>query len=562
MSGIADIVDESSFQGEVDQAKTLLQSGCPKPALEIGLRLQLEWPDNPESWRVLGSARADLDQDLEGIAAFEKVVELDPSDINAHLILGLLNERRGNVAGAISWFSKLLKLDPHHTIAVQQFGHFIDRIQKLGPLTKDIRKALHQLAIVYQKLLDADDIITTSTHYFQLFAVYFLLDDISSAKMTIESAMKLDYDRNLALQNYGTLLRALGADSEAESCYRDAIALDQSRGEYFYALAELILKKLDFKNGLRLYESRWDDRGFNNPRLKTERPIWTGTSANHLLIWPEQGIGDAIMMMGLLPLAAEKCRNITVLCDQRLIKLFERSAPKNVNFESASAFLEAGGKLDIRAFDEHIPLMSLPLALDFNQELLMRGRKQKVLKAAKKQSVYEEIVEKNLHHQKMIGISWRTLSQATTNRFRNIDIVDLVAPLVGAESVIVSLQYGDVSAELERVKAELDIDIITLNSLDTSYDIDGLAYLISLCRHVVTIDNSTVHLAGSLGVSTHLLVPLFSDWRWGLRDSQLSYWYDSVKLHWQDEASNWSDPMMAVSKELMEAELCKKVHSK
>ena len=540
MSGIPETVRELVIHDEVDRAKTLLQSGRPEAALEIGLRLQQECPDNPESWRVLGSARADLDQDLEGIAAFEKVVELDPNDLNAHLILGILNERKGNVADAISWFSKLLRLDPHHATGIKQLGDCINRIQKQGVITKSLRKALREFAVVYQNILDTRDITTTSTHHFQLFAIYFLLDDMSRAKTVIESALTLDYDRHLSLQNYGTLLRALGADSEAESCFREAIALDQSRGDYFYALAELILKKLDFKNGFRLYESRWDDHGFNNPKLKTERPIWNGNSANHLLIWPEQGIGDAIMMMRLLPLAAEKCRNITVLCDQRLIKLFEPLAPENVNFESANVFLKAEGKLDIRAFDEHIPLMSLPLALEFDQELL-RSRKQEVLKATKKQSVCAELVEKNLVGRNLIGISWRTKSQATTNKFRNIDIVELVAPLADTGSVLVSLQYGDVNAEVKRVKAELGVDIITLDSLDTSSDIDGLAYLISLCRHVVTIDNFTVHLAGSLGVSTHLLVPLFSDWRWGPQGSRHSYWYDSVQLQWQGEANNWSD---------------------
>jgi ADP-heptose:LPS heptosyltransferase len=152
----------------------------------------------------------------------------------------------------------------------------------------------------------------------------------------------------------------------------------------------------------------------------------------------------------------------------------------------------------------------------------------------------------------MVGISWRTDSQAATNKFRNIDIVELVAPLVDTGSFLVSLQYGDVSEDLERVKAALGVDIITLDSLDTSNDIEGLAYLISLCRHVVTIDNATVHLAGSLEVPTHLLVPLFSDWRWGLRGSQHSYWYDSVRLHWQCEANNWSDTIMRLTKDLME----------
>ena len=60
------------------------------------------------------------------------------------------------------------------------------------------------------------------------------------------------------------------------------------------------------------------------------------------------------------------------------------------------------------------------------------------------------------------------------------------------------LQYGDTSAERAAVERETGIRIERLD-VDNTNDIDGLAALISACDLAVTVDNTTVHLAGALG---------------------------------------------------------------
>ena len=57
------------------------------------------------------------------------------------------------------------------------------------------------------------------------------------------------------------------------------------------------------------------------------------------------------------------------------------------------------------------------------------------------------------------------------------------------------LQYGDTSAERAAVERETGIRIERLD-VDNTNDIDGLAALISACDLAVTVDNTTVHLAG------------------------------------------------------------------
>ena len=68
-------------------------------------------------------------------------------------------------------------------------------------------------------------------------------------------------------------------------------------------------------------------------------------------------------------------------------------------------------------------------------------------------------------------------------------------------------------------------------------------------RDRVSIDNFTVHLAGSLGVNTKILLPFTMDARWGLED-QKSYLYNSVKLYRQTELGNWENVLKELKNDL------------
>jgi ADP-heptose:LPS heptosyltransferase len=55
---------------------------------------------------------------------------------------------------------------------------------------------------------------------------------------------------------------------------------------------------------------------------------------------------------------------------------------------------------------------------------------------------------------------------------------------------------------------------------------------------VVTIDNSTAHMAAALGVPTWILLPFAPDWRWLLARED-SPWYPAMRLFRQSEPGQW-----------------------
>ena len=55
---------------------------------------------------------------------------------------------------------------------------------------------------------------------------------------------------------------------------------------------------------------------------------------------------------------------------------------------------------------------------------------------------------------------------------------------------------------------------------------------------VVTIDNSTAHMAAALGVQTWTMLPFAPDWRW-LLEREDSPWYPTMRLFRQREPGQW-----------------------
>lgn len=60
------------------------------------------------------------------------------------------------------------------------------------------------------------------------------------------------------------------------------------------------------------------------------------------------------------------------------------------------------------------------------------------------------------------------------------------------------------------------------------------------CKLVVTVDTAIAHLAGSLGIPTLILLPLRSDWKWGLPPATTTDFYGrNVKLFRNTHPTDW-----------------------
>jgi hypothetical protein len=118
----------------------------------------------------------------------------------------------------------------------------------------------------------------------------------------------------------------------------------------------------------------------------------------------------------------------------------------------------------------------------------------------------------------------------------------------------VDLQYGDTSAERAALKQKTGIDIVHLDDIDLTKDIEGLAALIDACDVIVTISNTTAHIAGALGKEVWLMLPLNAArfWYWQA-DREDSLWYPHMHIVRQHSAGEWGGVIAQVGKALTAA---------
>ena len=289
-----------------------------------------------------------------------------------------------------------------------------------------------------------------------------------------------------------------------------------------------------FAEGWDLLEYRWvASHAADNPnyskRLITSRPAFTGEESHgRIFIWSEQGIGDEIMFCSTLADFLRKYPLRVILqVDERLAPLIERSFPK-------VQVVRRGTILDEDLYDCHLPFGSLPRLLRRSEGSFESGRSPFLKASPDRVRLFRDRLSAG--GRPIVGLSWWSSNGA----LRCIPLRDLITSLDGTNVTLVNLQYGNHSKEIEDVSQALSRQVFDFDEVDCLEDMEGLAALLECCDLVVSVANTTVHLAGALGRPTIALLPYFPGWRW-LNNGNRCLWYDSVCLLRQDVLGDWGN---------------------
>ena len=526
-------------------------------AMEACGRVVRMQPQNAKAHHTMGKILQDLGKPEEATKAYMKAIEIKPDYAEAISSLGsiLLSQKKLNEA--ISAFEKVAALslnDPYPYIYVSEClrlqGNYEDamaacaRALQIEPESADTFNAIGNIWKKQYKLENAQNAFEKAIEIQPDFVgAYINLSDCLRLQSKLEAAINvcdkaLEIDRLLpdAHTCMGTILQQLGKINEAIQAYMKAIEIKPDHAKAHTNLSTCYLMQNDFVKAFEHTEWRWLAQQDNiGSQFKSNKPSWTGEQHEKVFVWKEQGIGDELMLSSMFVDLIKKSENIVIECDSRLIPLYERSFPKNIQFINDRNQISEGD------YDSQIAIGSLPKYLrhelnDFKSVasgwLSADGEKVNVLR--------EKLRSESAG--KIIGISWLTMAALEKAQYRNVSLPKLAEYLTQIPGKYVSLQYGDVAEEVDRVSYQTGINISRIEEIDNFRDIDGLAALISACDLVISIDNLTVHLAGSLGVDTRVILPKVADARWGT-STRASYWYDSVTLYRQEDLGDWCSPL-------------------
>ena len=146
-----------------------------------------------------------------------------------------------------------------------------------------------------------------------------------------------------------------------------------------------------------------------------------------------------------------------------------------------------------------------------------------------------------------VGISWRGGTPATGEARRSIALDALLPILSTPATHFVSLQYGNVSAELAQLKMRHSVIVHSWASSDAA--MEEVTALIASLDLVITVCTTAAHLAGALGKPTWVLVPLVPEWRYLYQGSSIP-WYRTLHLFRQKRLNDWEDVIATVEGEL------------
>lgn len=331
----------------------------------------------------------------------------------------------------------------------------------------------------------------------------------------------------------GSFKRNLGAVYSAQGRHKDAIevlnlALKNAPDDAdIYCLRAFALLALGrFDEGWEDYAWRW-----NSIEQEVPRPFlqsrWDGTTltGKSILIWGEQGIGDEIMYASILADVLKSARQVTLECEPRLVPVFARSFPSI----QVIARKNKPDKVLLSAdFDFQAPIADL--ARFMRKKRSNFGPAKPFLKF---QVEHRNEIRKRYQDlapgRRMIGLSWKSKA-SRTGAGRSFSLDDL-APLSRiSNAFFVCLQYGEVDKELELLKRNHNISVHKDPLINQMKDMDEFTAQVAAMDLVVSVANTTVHVAGGLGVPTRALIPGVADWRWAMAGDN-SHWYPSVRLH-------------------------------
>jgi len=506
-------------------------------------------------------------------AAYQHAIERNPKLAEAHMNLGTVRQAQGRAEEAAVCFRSALALKPELAEAAMNLGNIL---QDQGRLAE--AAASHEQALCARpEFAEAHYNLGNVRHSQQL---------LSEAAASYERALQLK--PNLAEAHYalGNTRQAQDELAAAEECFHRALAVRPTYAEAHYNLACVLQQQVrlaeslphfqqavdlkpgyaqarfgqalaqlqsgDFERGWRNYESRWQSLDHDTPNRNYPQPLWDGEplAQGQLLLWGEQGVGDEIMFAGLVRDAIRTGNRITLDCDPRLKPLFARSFPAVEVVSSAAPPGAAPDRTPAQSsllgigVAAHLPTGSLPGLFRANR-LPSPASLAPYLVADVEMG--DQFRARYADGRRLVGLAWKTSNQKTGRR-RSIDLAALAPLFARPELRWISLQYGKFEA-LEAEAAAAGVDLLIDPSVDQFKDIDCFAAQVAAMDQVVTIDNSTAHLAGALGLPTWLLLPYAANWRWLLNRPD-NLWYGSMRLFRQPNPGDWQPAIEQVREAL------------
>jgi tetratricopeptide (TPR) repeat protein len=517
-----------------DQAVKLATSGRLAEAADVlGSVLQGD-PDFADGWRLMAALQRRLGSPVDVLRCYAQIVRLAPDDPDAHLTQGNLLGQLGQTAQALVSYDRAAALAPGMAYAHNNRANMLNKLDRPA----------EALAAADRAIALDPRLVHAWRHRAQALSQ---LDQTTASIAAYQSALDVagPADRGEVLTDMARVLGSVGRYDEAIAALDTAVGLEGDVSTALLCRGELRLLSGDFAGGWGDYEARLQipnflqaNRRFTPAILErlVRRPSRDDFAGRRVLVLGEQAFGDAIMFASTLGELAALAASVTCAVDERLVRLLRESLP-NITFTSA--------QVDGAGFDVVVAMGSLPGAFRQTREAYP-GRPYLTPSPGAIQRWQTRLPP--AAGKLRVGVSWRGGLARTRAAARSMDLEVLEPLLTLPHCSFVSLQYGEVDAEVAAINARLPTPLLSFAQAETR-DFDDLAGLAACLDVVVTVQTTLAHLCGALGKTAFVMIPRWPEWRYGLEGEEMA-WYASLRLIRQGSPGDWGSVIGEVGRRL------------
>lgn len=508
-------LDGDLAQAHYNLGALLRQRGCLEQAVACFRRALDAAADNVDSFLALGQALGHLGKMEEAIQCFRQGLDSAPEDARLHNSLGATYQEARKLDAAIECFRRAAACDPRMAEAYSNLGGALQAKGELARIAEADRP---------RKETEGSDAPEKSAQIW-----------LDEAEACFRRACEIDPRVAAPYLNLGFLRERCGNFPGALVHYDQAVQLNAGLAEAHLNRALLLLLLGRLEQGWEEYEWRWriKEREALHPALS--QPEWDGSflGGKSILIYTEQGYGDAIQFIRYVPQVVEKGGRVVLWCYPEMKRLFA----------------EVGGVTRIATTDNpppdcdtHCALLSLPRVFGTTLDTIPAP------------VPYITVAEEWVGHWKdrigadgraKIGLVWASQPKNYIAPYKSLSLSAFYPLSNVRDAVFYSLQMGEAGRQAICPPDGLEIIDLTGHIKDFA-DTTGFIANLDL---VISVDTAVAHLAGVMGKPVWTLLPHPPDWRW-LLGREDSPWYPTMRLFRQARPGEWGPVLERVASEL------------
>jgi len=447
---------------------------------------------------------------------FESAIRAAPNQALAWFNLAEIDIAEGHLERAIERYRTTIRIDPHMLAAHNNLGNALKRAKRYD-----------EAIAAYQNALTLNPNLAQG--YYNLGNTYRLIEDHLCAIAQFAKALKLDPTYSEAWNNLALTCQSMGDWDRALCYFNRALDINTEFASARWNRSVVHFLKNDWLNGWQDFEAR-----FTIPQWSTIYPHridglrWNGDPIPEgtVLVHDEQGLGDTLQFMRLLPWVKSRCGRLVFETRPEIIHLLETHAHLGID----EMLARSPSRPPAVPYDRHISLISIPGLFGLTPD-------HKPPWKPYIHSTREKIIHwrTRLPAGKLrVGLVWAGRPEHTNDENRSCGLKNLSPLFMFRDIQFVGLQKGDAASQID---AFHEANFCNLGpELETFGDTAAVLAQLDL---LISVDTSVAHLAGAMGMPVWMLIPHIPDWRWGLTGKH-TFWYPTMTLYRQPRARDWA----------------------